>query len=151
EKAVLPLLDHANPSTRVEACGVLKVVGTRESVPALEKAARDPDINVARAAAETLRAVQARPWRGMCGGHGDSARRGAGARRPAARLHPVRLAARRGVRPADVRLAPVVLAVDAPSADPLPSAHRRCAALPDPRRLPLVRPPQRPALGLAAA
>jgi HEAT repeat protein len=61
EPAVLPLLNAADAQTRVEACAVLKAVGTKKSVPALEKASGDPDLNVARAAAEALQAVRARP------------------------------------------------------------------------------------------
>ena len=60
EKAVLPLVSQGDAPTRMAACGVLAAVGAPESLPALETAARDPDINVARAAADAVRAVKDR-------------------------------------------------------------------------------------------
>ena len=61
EKAVAPLLTHADPQTRLEACAVLKAIGTKDSVQSLEAAARDPDMRVAQSAADALQAVQKRP------------------------------------------------------------------------------------------
>lgn len=61
EKAVVPLVGKGDPPTRMAACGVLAAVGTPESLPALEAAARDPDRNVARAAADAVLAIKGRP------------------------------------------------------------------------------------------
>src|SRR5205085_12505734 len=42
EKAVLPYLGHADWGARMEACKVLKAIGTASSLPALRKAPSDP-------------------------------------------------------------------------------------------------------------
>ena len=61
EKAVLPLLNDADPQKRVAACGVLQAVGTRESLPALEIAAHDTNPDLARAAGDAAQAIKGRP------------------------------------------------------------------------------------------
>jgi HEAT repeat protein len=60
EPALLKYLDDPDPNVRSESLGLLKLVGTRQSVPALSKASRDPDPMISGAAADALRAVQAR-------------------------------------------------------------------------------------------
>jgi hypothetical protein len=61
EKPVLALLANPDGQTRVEACNVLKTIGTLESVAELEKAVlRDKDPRVKRAAQDALKAIQAR-------------------------------------------------------------------------------------------
>jgi hypothetical protein len=54
EAAVRQQLDSPDNPVRVEACKILKVIGTRASYPALVRAARDPDHGVADAAREAL-------------------------------------------------------------------------------------------------
>jgi len=61
EKAVIPLLGNAEWFIRLEACKILKVIGTKESKAALEAAVRDPNSLVAAAAKEAAAAVAARP------------------------------------------------------------------------------------------
>src|SRR5207244_1590321 len=60
EKAVLRLLEHPDVGIRVRACGILQEVGTRASVPALEKAAKDDHAGYAAAAAKALQAIAGR-------------------------------------------------------------------------------------------
>ncbi len=60
EKAVIPLVNTGDAPTRAEACGVLKAIGTPACLPELEAAARGPDINVARAAADAVKALKDR-------------------------------------------------------------------------------------------
>jgi hypothetical protein len=60
-KAVVPMLHHADPQTRIEACGVLQAVGVKENLPALQDATRDPNPNVAQAAADAVKAITDRP------------------------------------------------------------------------------------------
>jgi hypothetical protein len=64
EKAVIPLLGHANFRVRVEACKILEKIGTPDSLAALKKASRGlPRIgvaNVERAAEEAISAITAR-------------------------------------------------------------------------------------------
>jgi HEAT repeat protein len=60
EPALIKYLDDPDQNVRSESLGLLKVVGTRASVPALTKLSRDPDPMIAGDAADALRAVQAR-------------------------------------------------------------------------------------------
>jgi HEAT repeats len=62
EKPVLPLLTHTDRLVRHDACNVLKAIGTKESVPGLEKVVQqDKDRQVKQAAQDALKAIQARP------------------------------------------------------------------------------------------
>jgi HEAT repeat protein len=61
EKAVATLLRSSDAVVRREACQLLEKIGTKESVPALEKAGQDEDEDVRRAAATAVKAVQSRP------------------------------------------------------------------------------------------
>jgi S1-C subfamily serine protease len=61
EKAVLPYLEHSDLWVRLEACKILKVIGTRESKAALDKASGDSNGLVAREAKSAAQAVAARP------------------------------------------------------------------------------------------
>lgn len=61
EKAVIPLLQHADWFVRLEACKILKAIGTQESKAGLLTAARDPNTQVAAAAKEAAAAVDDRP------------------------------------------------------------------------------------------
>jgi HEAT repeat protein len=60
EPFVRPYLDDGDWTLRVEACEVLAAVGTRDSVPALQKAATDANPNVSGAAQSALRAIARR-------------------------------------------------------------------------------------------
>jgi HEAT repeat protein len=60
EKAVLALLNHPDAGRRGQACDILKVIGTRQSLPLLEKVAAANDFFVSPAAKEAIRAIQAR-------------------------------------------------------------------------------------------
>jgi hypothetical protein len=58
EDAVIAQLQTGDHFTRIEACEVLRMIGTRKSIPPLELAARDPDVFVkgaAKAALQTIR------------------------------------------------------------------------------------------------
>jgi predicted Zn finger-like uncharacterized protein len=57
ERAVLRQLDSGDTGIRIEACRILKVIGTKASHPALRKLARDEDDHVADAAREALPAA----------------------------------------------------------------------------------------------
>jgi hypothetical protein len=61
EKAVLPLLERRDRDIRFEACDILKKCGTRQSIPALEKVAADPDDGVSRAAKDAIKDIMDRP------------------------------------------------------------------------------------------
>jgi hypothetical protein len=62
EKSVRKYLKDDNRRVKVEACGILKAIGTRESLSSLTSVAeRDSDIVVARAALEAVKAIKARP------------------------------------------------------------------------------------------
>jgi hypothetical protein len=61
EKAVLPYLQHQDLFLRLEVCKVLKVIGTKESIPALEAATRDSNRGFANEAKAALDAVKNRP------------------------------------------------------------------------------------------
>ncbi len=61
EPAVIKQLESLDPAVRREAAAILKVIGTHESVPALEKATNDPDVFVKSLAKEALAAAKTRP------------------------------------------------------------------------------------------
>jgi uncharacterized protein YjiS (DUF1127 family) len=60
EKAVLQRLRHPDEFVRVEACRVLKVVGTRDSLPALNKVVAENDLAVSPEAKNAIQAITAR-------------------------------------------------------------------------------------------
>ena len=61
EPAVIKLLENLEPGTRRDAAEVLKVIGTRQCIPALEKTATsDPNVFAKNAAKEALAAVKGR-------------------------------------------------------------------------------------------
>jgi HEAT repeat protein len=67
EKAVLARLDHPDWQVRIAVCDVLGVIGTRQSIPPLEKvvaAGKDPFSGqnhfVAKKAEEAIKAIKAR-------------------------------------------------------------------------------------------
>jgi hypothetical protein len=57
EKATIKQLSNPEWTVRMEACKILKVIGTRESLPSLETATRDGNGIVAGAAREAVQAV----------------------------------------------------------------------------------------------
>lgn len=57
EAEVRKALGSDDPATRETACRVLEVLGTATSVPALKRAAADPQRNVAAAASKALGAI----------------------------------------------------------------------------------------------
>jgi predicted Zn finger-like uncharacterized protein len=61
EKAVQPYLKHDDWTVRLEACRILKVIGTKESKPALSAAAEDGNRIVANEAKRALEAAEGRP------------------------------------------------------------------------------------------
>lgn len=60
EQAVHPLLENKDLHVRVEACRILGQIGTRASVPALQAAAKDRNLLLARTAKEAIVAAQRR-------------------------------------------------------------------------------------------
>jgi hypothetical protein len=60
EPAVIKLLENLEPAVRTEAASVLKVIGTKECLPALEKAANDPNVFAKNSAQDALSAVRSR-------------------------------------------------------------------------------------------
>jgi hypothetical protein len=60
EPFVRPYLEDGDWTLRVEACEVLAAVGTQDSVPALQKAAGDGNVNVSGAARSALLAIARR-------------------------------------------------------------------------------------------
>jgi HEAT repeat protein len=64
EPAVLPYLNDQDLYVRIDVCRLLKDIGTRESVPALETASQDKSQLLARAAKEALDAINGRPAAG---------------------------------------------------------------------------------------
>jgi predicted Zn finger-like uncharacterized protein len=60
EPVVLTFLGNVNPNIRIEACQILEVIGTKESVKPLTAASRSRDRNVAAAATQALQAVNLR-------------------------------------------------------------------------------------------
>lgn len=68
EKAVIARLNHGEIQVRIMSCEILKVIGTKQSIPALEKvvaAGKDPfagqDHLVAMQAEQTIKAIKRRP------------------------------------------------------------------------------------------
>jgi hypothetical protein len=60
ETAVLARLNHPDDQTKTAACNVLRVIGTRQSLPALEKLASHPDFNVSQTAKDTIKILAAK-------------------------------------------------------------------------------------------
>jgi HEAT repeat protein len=60
EPVVIKLLENLEPAVRTEAASVLKVIGTKQCLPALEKAANDPNVFAKHSAQEALSAVKSR-------------------------------------------------------------------------------------------
>jgi uncharacterized protein YjiS (DUF1127 family) len=60
EQAVLRRLRHPDDFVRVEACRVLKVIGTRDSLPALNKVVAENDFSVSPEAQNAVQAITAR-------------------------------------------------------------------------------------------
>jgi HEAT repeat protein len=60
EKAVSGLLKHSTAEVRLEGCRLLKVIGTADSLPALQSASRDADKAVAASAKEAETAISKR-------------------------------------------------------------------------------------------
>ena len=64
EKEVAKFLTHSDIFLRAFACDILKTIGTKESLPALETIVRDQDVHVqghvASHAKEAIQAIQAR-------------------------------------------------------------------------------------------
>ncbi len=60
EQPALKQITNPDRKVRIEVCRVLKAVGTSQSVPALQEAAKDTDTGVARAAEEALKAIAGR-------------------------------------------------------------------------------------------
>jgi HEAT repeat protein len=60
EKAVAAYLTDPDGSMRLQACRILKEIGTRESLPALEKASQDPNPFSAAAARAAMEAASTR-------------------------------------------------------------------------------------------
>jgi HEAT repeat protein len=61
ENAVLPYLRSKDKGARLEACYVLKIIGTKASVPSLEALSRETDKELAQSARAALQAVKQRP------------------------------------------------------------------------------------------
>lgn len=60
EKYVLPLLKERNAGTLIDACGILKEIGTKESFNGLKQLTIHRQKEVSEAAAEALRTIQGR-------------------------------------------------------------------------------------------
>jgi HEAT repeat protein len=60
EKAVRAQLNDPDNWTKTEACHVLRVIGSRQSLPALQRLINDPDISVRSAAQDTIKVLQAK-------------------------------------------------------------------------------------------
>lgn len=58
EDAVLKLVQHEKPDVRRDACGILKVIATAKSLPALQKASSDSDALTARFAKEAVKTAK---------------------------------------------------------------------------------------------
>jgi hypothetical protein len=59
-KVVVEYLPHQNLWTRLEACKILKIIGTKDQVAALQKTAKDKDPLVARIAEEAIKEITQR-------------------------------------------------------------------------------------------
>ena len=60
EPAVLALLKEKNLETRIQACNILKQIGTKKSLGPLKDTTLNPSKEVSEAAAEACRSIQAR-------------------------------------------------------------------------------------------
>lgn len=60
EKAVIKQLDHKDKGVKVEACRILKEIGTKESTEALQKLAQDRDKGLKKEAEDALKAISQR-------------------------------------------------------------------------------------------
>jgi HEAT repeat protein len=60
EKAVLPYLSHKDKALQLEACYILKFIGTKESTPALEPLTKSKDVGVALAARGAIAVIESR-------------------------------------------------------------------------------------------
>jgi hypothetical protein len=60
EKAVLKRLNHSDNQVRTTACDILKVIGTKESLPALQKVIAENDFFLTPKAKETVQVITAR-------------------------------------------------------------------------------------------
>ena len=60
EKPVAKLLQDSDFAVRLDACRILKVIGTNQSKDALEKASRDKNGSVANAAKDALKTISTR-------------------------------------------------------------------------------------------
>jgi hypothetical protein len=63
EKAVRQRLNHHEPFVRAEVCGILKVIGTRDSLPALRQVVTENDFFASGEASAAIRAITAREGR----------------------------------------------------------------------------------------
>ncbi len=60
EKAVLARLDHPDIWTRIEACHILREIGTQQSIAPMQRLANDKDAFVKVAANDTLKVLQSK-------------------------------------------------------------------------------------------
>ena len=60
EDAVLKRMEGEDAWTRVEACDILAVIGTKKSIPAVERAAKDPSWLLTKPAEKALEAIKLR-------------------------------------------------------------------------------------------
>jgi hypothetical protein len=60
EKEVAKYLENRDVGTQREACRILKLIGTKASIPALETASKNKNRTIANAAKDALNAVKAR-------------------------------------------------------------------------------------------
>jgi HEAT repeat protein len=60
ETAVLALLKEKNFETRLQACGILKQIGTKKSLALLKDQTLNPSKEMSEAAAEACRSIQTR-------------------------------------------------------------------------------------------
>ena len=60
EPAVLALLKEKNVETRIQACNILKQIGTKKSLGTLKDQTLNPSKELSEAAAEACRSIQSR-------------------------------------------------------------------------------------------
>jgi hypothetical protein len=58
EKPVMARLTHPEMWTKVEACHILRVIGTRQCLPAVQRLTNDPDVTIRNAAQDTVKVLQ---------------------------------------------------------------------------------------------